>query len=122
MLHDESLLTNGKLEKLEKGKYGRATGQLCPMFQRLDIIFFLSGSPKMTHSPQNYISHFRNQGIVGAVTELHASGDNKSVEYFFASGFIIFLALFLQICKQMHIFPLLKQKAVSRSHLRSVHN
>jgi len=44
-----------------------------------------SGSPILTHSPQNYINQFRNQGLSNSVTELHASGENKSVEYFFAS-------------------------------------
>ena len=80
----------------------------------------------MTHSPQNYISHFRNQGIVGAVTELHASGDNKSVEYFFASGlfiFIIFLEFIPPNLQTNAHFPAFQTKGCQRvSHLSSVHN
>jgi len=62
------------------------------MCSERDRIFSAGGSPNaaLTKSPQNYFSPFRHQqgsltGSPASVTELHAQGENNSVEYFFAS-------------------------------------
>ena len=55
--------------------------------------FQLGGSPNpLATSPQSFFSPYRHQGVVSAtspnsrsLTELHAKGENNSVEYFFAS-------------------------------------